>query len=486
MVEVEQGYLRGSSDGRTSVFRSIPYAAPPVGVARFGAPSPHPPWTGVRDATRPGPTAPQPARGVFGPLDLTPYFAPGWVPGEDYLTVNVWAPRGGIPSPVLVFLHGGGSLAGSSYSPLLDGRRFAVNGVLVVTVNYRLGIAGFLDLPGAPANRGLLDVFAALRWVQRNIAAFGGDPDRVTLGGQSAGATLTAAAVAEAERAWLFHRAIMQSGSGDGAFTSEQAAIVTVAAADTLGVTADLAGFRELPDEQLVAATASLMGLHLSTAAARDPLQRITPFSVVLPVQPTDALGSAAGSVDLLIGHNSEEGNLYLVPQGRLAGTTAAELQDAAAYANPDPAAALAMYTVAHPTATAGQFRSMLLGDAAFGSGTRRFADAHARSSGPTYCYEFGWRSTALGGQLGAAHVVETPFVFDNLLPALRGENKLLGPAAPPQQMADRMHRAWVGFVTDGSPGWPEYRVPTRTTMRIVDRWTPIDDPHRAVRAAWA
>lgn len=117
----------------------------------------------MRNAASPRPTSPQPARGLFGALDLTPYFAPGWVQGGDYLTVNVWAPHGGqAAAPVLVFLHGGGFLAGSSYSPLLDGRRFAENGVLVVTDNYRLGIAGFLDLPGAPANRGLLDVFAAL------------------------------------------------------------------------------------------------------------------------------------------------------------------------------------------------------------------------------------------------------------------------------------------------------------------------------------
>jgi para-nitrobenzyl esterase len=488
VVQVEHGYLRGSSDGSISVFRSIPYAAPPIGAGRFEAPAPHLSWLGVRDATRPGPTAPQPIRGMFGPLDLTPYFAPGWVKGDDYLTVNIWAPRGQLrAAPVLVFLHGGGFVAGSSYSPLLDGRRFAENGVLVVTVNYRLGIAGFLDLPGAPANRGLLDVFAALRWVQRNIGAFGGDPNQVTLGGQSAGATLTAAAIAAADQPVLFHQAIMQSGSGDGAFTSEQAAIVTAAAAHTLDITPGLARFQNLSDEELVGAIPALMGLDLSTAAARDPLQKITPFSVVLPEQPTTVLSrGAARSVDLLIGHNTEEGNLYLVPLGRLADTSAAELQEAAAYAHPDPAELVSIYSSAHPTAGPGRLRSMLLGEAAFGAGSRHFADAHARTANRTYCYEFAWRSSALGGQLGATHVVEIPFAFDNLLPDLVGENKLLGPADPPQQLADQMHRAWTAFITDGSPGWPEYLTDARTTMRINSDWTTIDDPHRADRAAWA
>lgn len=487
VVNVEQGPLRGSSDGTISVFRSIPYAAPPMGAGRFAAPSPPASWPGVRDATRPGPTAPQPVRGMFGRLDLTPYFAPGWVQGDDYLTVNIWAPAvQDRAAPVLVYLHGGGFLAGSSYSRLLDGRRFAENGVLVVTVNYRLGIAGFLDLPGAPANRGLLDVLAALRWVQRNIAAFGGDPNQVTLGGQSAGAILTAAAVAAADHPALFHRAIMQSGSGDGAFTSEQAATVTAAAVRTLGITADLAHFRHLSDEQLVAAVPALMGLDLSTATARDPLQKITPFSVVLPEQITAALSrGAARSVDLLIGHNTEEGNLYLVPQGLAADTTPTELQEAAAYAHPDPAALLSMYSTAHPAAGAGQLRSMLLGEAAFGSGSRHFADTHARTASRTYCYEFAWRSPALAGQLGATHVVETPFAFDNLLPDLRGEHKLLGPAHPPQQLANQMHGAWTAFITNGSPGWPEYFADTRTTMRIADDWTVIDDPHHADRSVW-
>ena len=164
---------------------------------------------GVRDATEPGPNAPQAERRL-GSVDMSPYFGAGWSRGEDYLTVNVWTPaaaRRRRRLPVMVFVHGGGFVAGSTRSALYDGSAFARDGVVLVTLNYRLGIAGFLDLPGAPANRGLLDVLAALRWVRENIAAFGGDPDRVTLFGQSAGATIVGGVLAAPEAAGLVPRA---------------------------------------------------------------------------------------------------------------------------------------------------------------------------------------------------------------------------------------------------------------------------------------
>ena len=231
VVATAQGAVRGLRRDGTAVFLNIPYAAPPAGASRFAAPRPHAPWDGVRDATMPGPTAPQAERRL-GDVDMTPYFGPGWITGEDFLTVNVWAPgAGGARLPVMVFVHGGGFVAGSTRSEIYDGAAFARDGVVLVTLNYRLGVQGFLDLPGAPANRGLLDVIAALRWVRENIAAFGGDPDRVTLFGQSAGATIVGGVLTSPEAASagrrLFRRAIVQSGSGLGAFTPEQAARVT-------------------------------------------------------------------------------------------------------------------------------------------------------------------------------------------------------------------------------------------------------------------
>jgi len=414
-AETPTGAVRGHRDSFGELYRAIPYAAAPLGPGRFRPPVPHPGWSGVRDATRPSPTAPQPVRD-FGALDMTPYFGPGWVRGEEYLTVDVSTPAADDGRrPVMVFVHGGGFVTGSNRAALYDGRAFARDGVVLVTVNYRLGVPGFLDLAGAPANRGLLDVIAALGWVRDTIPAFGGDPGNVTVFGQSAGATLTGALLATPEAKGLFRRAIIQSGSGTGAFTPEQAGRVTAAAASALGVEPTAEAFGELPDERFLEILPALAGLDLRTETAPDPLAGLSPFSLVLPVQPADGL--LDGDVDLLIGTNTEEGNLY--------GTA-------------DPAA---------------------LGETLFGAGTARMARAHARTSGGrTYAYSFGHRSTASGGRLGAAHTVELPFVFDVAdEPWLHGETGLLGPDPAPDGLAARMHGAWVAFARTGDPGWAGY-----------------------------
>ncbi|QIS20084.1 carboxylesterase/lipase family protein [Nocardia terpenica] len=454
IVTTTEGPVRGRDDRGIRAFLDIPYAAPPIGAARFTAPLPHEPWQQVRDATRPGPTAPQPRRDGFGALDMSPYFGPGWVPGEDYLTVDVWAPAAARNSPVMVFVHGGGFVAGSTRSPLYEGTAFARDGVVLVTLNYRLGIAGFLDLPGAPANRGLLDVVAALRWVRRTIEAFGGDPGNVTLFGQSAGATIVGGVLACPEAQGLFHRAIVQSGNGLGAFSREQAARVTHAAATALGIEPTARAFAQVPDERLTAILPKLAGLDLRTSTRYDPLVGLSPFSLVLDRQPAEVV--AGGEVALIVGTNTEEGNLYLAPQGNLDTSTDADLHDLAARVHSDPAALIAQYRTLDPQATAGDLRSAILGDALFGTGSRRLAQTHAAHAGaPTYTYEFAWRSSAVDGRLGAAHAVELPYVFDRLdLPALRGPHGMLGPAEPPAALAARMHGAWVDFARNGDPGW--------------------------------
>ncbi len=352
---------------------------------------------------------------------MKPYFGPGWVRGEEYLTVDVRTPAADEGRrPVMVFVHGGGFVTGSTQAALYDGRAFARDGVVLVTVNYRLGVPGFLDLEGAPANRGLLDVLAALGWVRDTIAVFGGDPGNVTVFGQSAGATLTGALLATPEAKGLFRRAIVQSGNGTGAFTPEQARRVTVAAASALGVDPTAEAFGAIPDERFQEILPALAGLDLRTETAADPLAGLSPFSLVLPVQPADALADGpAGDVELLIGTNTEEGNLY---------TATKEEADA-------------------------------LGETLFRAGTARLARAHARiSGGRTHVYSFGHRSTARDGWLGAAHTVELPFVFDVAEePWLHGDTGLLGPDPAPDGLATRVHGAWVAFAKTGDPGWAGY-----------------------------
>ncbi|MFI8849912.1 carboxylesterase family protein [Streptomyces sp. 891-h] len=490
VVTTEQGAVRGLRQGDTAVFRDIPYAAPPRGAGRFALPQPHERWDGIRDATAPGPNAPQSER-KLGSIDMSPYFGTGWSRGEDYLTVNVWTPAGaaaGGDLPVMVFVHGGGFVAGSTRSELYDGSAFARDGVLLVTLNYRLGIAGFLDLPGVPPNRGLLDVVAALRWVRENIAAFGGDPHNVTLFGQSAGATIVGGVLATPEAAGLFRRAIVQSGSGTGAFTTEQAARVTRAAAEVLGIEPRADAFADLSDDRLVEAALRLAGIDLRTETHHDPLIGLSPFSLVLETQPAESVAvGLSGDVDLLIGTNTEEGNLYLVPVGKYATSTTADVEDVAARSHSDPARLVETYRKARPEASFGELRSAILGDALFGAGSWALAGAHASHVGSaTYAYEFAWRSHALGGELGATHAVELPFVFDVAhLPQLHGIDALLGPDKPPADLAARMHQTWVRFASTGNPGWDPYDEERRATMRIGAEWTQVDDPRREERQAW-
>jgi len=439
------------------VFLGIPYAAPPTGANRFAEPKPHADWTEIRDARRPGPASPQQARTGFGALNMAPYFGTIQMGDPDYLRVNVWAPRAGTRRPVMVFVHGGGFISGSTRSPLYDGAAFARDGVVLVTVTYRLGVIGFLDLPGAPPNRGLLDVRSALQWVQTNIEAFGGDPDNVTLFAQSAGATLVAALLATPDIGTLVRRAIMQSGNGTGAFDHEQAGRVTHRVGVLLGAAADPAALGALSDGELVDLGAQLSGVELRTSRRFDPLVGLSPFSVVLEQQPADAIASGIGAqIPILIGTNAEEGNLYLAPRRELDSSSESDVRELAGRTHVNPDATVAELRTRQPNWTWGEIRSALLGDALFGAGTRRLIDAHrSQSAAELHEYRFIWRSEALGGRLGAAHTVELPFVFDCLHePTLGGPDGLLGPQAPPQSLADELHGAWVRYAATGDPGW--------------------------------
>lgn len=489
VVTTDRGTVRGTRGDAAAVFRGIPYAAAPVGAGRFAPPRRHAPWDGVRDATRPGPTAPQAERRL-GSVDMSPYFGAGWRQGDDYLTVDVWTPPG-MPGglPVMVFVHGGGFVAGSPDAAVYDGSAFARDDVVLVSVGYRLGIAGFLDIPGAPANRGLLDVVAALEWVQRNIPAFGGDPRNVTLFGQSAGATIVGGILAHRAAAGLFRRAIVQSGSGLGAFTTEQAARVTGAAAEDLGIEPRVEQFVPLSDARLVEAASRLGGIDLRTETHYDPLIGLSPFSLVLDEQPAVAVAAGASAdVDLLVGTTTEEGRLYLVPVGTFASSTAADVARAATASHPSPQDLVETYRASRPGATSGELRSAIMGDALFGAGTWALAEAHAaRAASSTFAYEFAWRSGALDGELGAAHTVELPFVFGTTgLPALHGPRALLGPRPAPADLAARTHQAWVRFARTGDPGWAPYDDRRRSTMRIDTDWTEVADPRGAERRAWS
>ncbi|MDQ2698091.1 MAG: carboxylesterase family protein [Actinomycetota bacterium] len=488
LVRTESGPVRGRRDEHARVFLNIPYAAPPVGRLRFADPQPHARWSEVRDGTAPGPNAPQPARGRFGTLDVAPFFGDGWEPGPDYLTLNVWAPgdtHG--PAPVILFVHGGAFMAGSTRAPAYDGSAFARDGVVFVTLNYRLGIPGFLHLPDAPDNRGVLDVVAALRWLQANAHSFGGDPDNVTLAGQSAGAIIVSSIVASPSAQGTFRRAISQSGTGTGTLTPAQARVVSNAVHAELGVEATAATLERLSDGDLLDLVPRLTGLELPADGAADPLGGITPFNVVLEEQPASAVArNHLRHVDLLIGANREEAGLYVAPFASLETTTRADLVEIATRFRKSPDAAVAAYWPGAASVSLADARIAMLGDAMFVAGTRRMAAEHSARGAATYQYEFTWRPSALEGQLGATHLMELPFVFDNAdLPGLTGPNRLLGTEPPPADLAQRMHAAWVRFAADGDPGWPAYTPHDRVIQEIGATWEARPETRESQYAVW-
>ena len=470
VVDTRYGALRGLRSNGVRRFLGIPYAAPPVGERRFAAPHEPEPWSTLRDATVPGCNSPQFVRGFPG-IDVTALVGRGWQRGDDYLTLNVWAPENPPGKcPVLVFIHGGAFVCGSSDAPVHDGCEFARSGVVYVAINYRLGAEGFLAIPGVPTNLGLRDQLAALGWVKANIDAFGGDPARMTVAGESAGGMSVANLLASPLARGLFRRAIVQSGHGSMVRARETAGRVARLVAAQLGVSADLAGFRQRSLEECAAAVETVSGPEVSLDL-RDPdgtnpaygLSKFLPVwgDDVLPRPPLEALAAGAGSeVELLIGTNREEMNLYLVSTGVRDNIDRLVAERLLGAFHPKAAETLALY--GKPGAIPGIALAAAMTDLVFRWPARQFAAAHR---GRAHLYEFGWRSPACGGELGACHALELPFVF-NTLPTCTGTTGIAG-LDPPRALAQRTHRIWADFVIDGHLPWAPYEDATRQCMSL-------------------
>jgi para-nitrobenzyl esterase len=487
IVATRSGQVLGLRIGGVCRFLGVPYAAAPVGERRFQTPQPHETWPEVRDATVPGATAPYTMR-PFDALDVTPLIGEGWVRGDDYLNVNVWTPDGSPAGlPVMVFIHGGGFVAGSNQAPVQDGAAFARSGVVLMAINYRMGIDGFLPIDGAPTNLGLRDQLAALRWVQENAAAFGGDASNVTVFGESAGAMSIADLVSSPLAKGLFRRAIIQSGHGSMVRPIEVAQRLTRKLARMLKVTPDVQGFRSRTVDECLAVMDKVQAptarIDLRDAHGREPafgLSRFLPVygDDVVPEPPLDALAKGAGAdVDILIGTNLEEMNIYFVPTGvkRKIGRFLSWFLMRGW--RPNASAILKAYGMGQRGRRAGDAFTEALHDLVFRLPARRFAAAHR---GHTHFYEFGWRSPAFEGELGACHALEIPFVFDTLACAT-GARGFAGPA-PPQALAERIHRLWVGFATDGTLPWPEYDEDRRQVFALEQGASTTDADMPAAR----
>jgi para-nitrobenzyl esterase len=485
VAETSQGTVSGMYADGVHAFKGIPYAAPPFGSRRMRPPEPPPAWDGVRDCTRFGPTAP---KNPYAPPFDTLLAEPD-IPGADCLNLNVWTPEVGEAGlPVLVWIHGGSFTNGSGAVPQYDGTAFARDGVVCVTINYRLGADGFLFLPDGAANAGLLDQVAALQWVHDNIAGFGGDPARVTIGGESAGGMSATTLLSMPRTAGLFRRVIAQSGAGQHVLSPATAIRVGGYLADKLGVPATREAIAALPVQRLLDAQTAL-GLDLR--ADPDPARwgevtaNLMVFEPVvdgdiLPAMPLEAIRRGAGhDVDVLIGTNTDEWLFFIVPPGVLAYIDDAALQaTAAAYGL--AGTAVQTYRTNRPAASPGDLYAAVVSDWFFRIPAIRVAEARPRSA--TWLYEFGWKSPVLDGQLGACHYVEIPFAFDTA--RSQGAAPMIG-SEPPQSVADDMHRAWVSFATSGDPGWPRYDTADRATMLFDARSGVVHDVRGDERRLW-
>ncbi|MCX2949151.1 carboxylesterase/lipase family protein [Lentzea sp. NEAU-D7] len=450
-VRVTGGTVRGTAEQGMAVFRGIPFAAPPVGELRFAAPQPVEAWDGVREALEFGPPPPQAA--VFGMDGMG-------AAGDEWLTVNIWSPGITGDLPVMVWIQGGAYTVGMSGLPEYDGARLASGGVVVVTLNYRVGVEGFALIEGAPANRGLLDQVAALEWVRDNIRAFGGDPARVTVFGQSAGGGSVAALLAMPRAAGLFHRAIASSVPGTF-FSPELAADVATACAAELGLRPTAADLSTVDPELLPVAGDEVMAKIRRFGRWGRAAHKQIPFAPVvdgdvLPTTPWEALKSgAARDVELIAGHTRHEQRLLSVLEG-LAGSVTPE----------QAAEALEVFApgLAYPAGEPEELFELVCSDWLFRMPSLHLAEAQVAAGGRAHVYVVAFEPTEA---FRACHGLDVPLVFGNLD---RGQAAaVLGEITPEvRQVSDRMRAAWTGFAVHGDPGWPAYDLTGRVT-RVFD-----------------
>jgi len=497
IVETTSGPVDGVDDGGVARWLGIPYAAAPVGARRWCAPVSPTPWTEPRPATAYGAAAPQ----VASPLIA---MSPGVGFDEDCLTLNVWASSSigpGDARPVLFWVHGGAYVFGSSAQTVYDGRALAASGqVVLVTVNYRLGALGFLDLsawdPEADANPALRDLLLALAWVRDNIAGFGGDPSQVTLWGESAGGGLVSTLLAVPSAAGLAHRAIVHSSPATSVYGSARARSVAERLFEAAGLeTGDVAGLRALPADRLV----ELGMLVLRDVPTADP--GTLAFAPVvdgdlLREHPVAAIRAGRGHpIPLLIGTNRDEASMFkhmsspLMPIDadaieRMFAAIAAEHPDLTL---PDRAQVMSAYSGLRPSAIG----MGIAGDIGFRMPTIWLAEGQARVA-PVHLYRFDWATpmlTLLG--IGATHATELPYVFGNLDGGPKDITFRLGGRHRGSRIADRMQARWLAYAVDGDPNapglpeWPAYAPEARATLVIDAADRIVDDLDRQRREAW-
>lgn len=470
IVETESGRVSGVRREDVVSYRGIPYAAAVDGARRFHPPQPVAPWPGIRDGSARGVGALQPWQ-TGAPWDA--YYNPPRQ-GPDCLTMDITAPRGAVAAPVVVWIHGGGFVTGTGSAPAHSGRTFARDGIVHVSVNYRLGIDGFTLFEDADAtdNAGLRDQIAALEWVARNIAHFGGDPTRVTIMGQSAGAMSVAFLLASPAAAGLFSRAIMHSGTGEASIDISTAHERTHALAALHGTEPTRAGFARISDDRMRDAIREICTPVIADSLLRRQDRIELPFTAVhgtpsLPRPVLDALiDGASAHIPLLMSTTRDEVGGDILGLGLAtqdAAPRAAELL-AVHGISPEEAAA---YRAARLTDEPAVVLCAALTDKYWRLPSIRMAEAH---HGTTHLAEFAWQPTSVPDGLGASHASDIPFIQDDFAALAAAAPELarqLGDA--PRELARELHGAVVNFIAGSRPSWDAYRPSTRTVKTFRD-----------------
>jgi para-nitrobenzyl esterase len=493
-VEAACGRLAGLRAGDVFAFKGIPFGKPPVGPLRWRAPGAAEPWAGVRDATLFGPICPQAPTQIEALLGGTL-----GEQSEDCLYLNVWTP--GCDSgkrPVMVWIHGGAFVIGAGSQGIYNGRHLAGRDVVVVTINYRLGVFGFLNLadatdgqtPGSGAE-GIADQLLALRWVKQNIAAFGGDPDNLTIFGESAGAMSVAALMSSPAARGLFHKAIAQSGAAHVGYARKRSARVAHALLQELGVSqSEAATLPDVPYGALVKAQIALLAgardggdsRRLGTVAFQPTINgTLIPDKPILNVR----AGSAHG-IPLLAGTTKDEWRLFsaVSPRVRLMSRTLFESRVRKSASDAAPA----MLSAYGDGTTFDRFNAVMT-DRVFTTPTIRMLEAQGQYA-PVYAYRFDWRSRLLGGIMGSCHALELGFVFGTYNTKLAGA--FFGAGASADALSDSMMECWTNFARTGDPSgrksgtWPRYDEQTRDTMIFGDGAPHVvERPNEARRLVW-
>jgi len=499
VVATKYGRVVGGSANGVCTFKGIHYGANPEGAMRFMPPVPPKPWSETAEALNYGDLAPQNLSGATGSdirVAMGDIFGPGKV-SEDCLVLNVWTPsltHG--RRPVMVWLHGGGYTGGSDGAPTYDGTNLArKQNLVVVGINHRLNVFGYLYLGeiGGPkyadsGNVGMLDCVLALEWVRDNIAHFGGDPNNVTIFGESGGGGKVSVLMAMATAKGLFHKAIVESGSALRVSTADEADAAARKYLAQLKIAPDrVDDLQKVPMADMLAAMRAMTGpnsIRLGPVVDGRSLPR-QPFDPDAPTQ--------SASIPVLIGTNGTESTALLgIADASLFSLDEADMRaklKSYLHANDDAQvdSLVAVYKKDRPGATPSDIYFAVTTDRMMRMNAVKQAERKAaQGSAPAYMYIFDWRSPVLGGKLRSPHGIELAFVFDNTDKTM-GMNGTGADLAP---LAEKVSAAWAGFARTGNPNapglprWPAYDASTRATMIFNDECKVVNDPGKDERLA--